>query len=256
MKNVLKSAEPEVLAAYRERFIRQPTPRTWEEFRKTRESKEVARQLRSDQKGLCAYCEIDLTDPDSSVEHFVPKSTSTKELNWNLDWNNLLSVCLGGIHDVGDEELSGYRKCLDGQREPSCGAKKWSTIPDPKTLNPLRLPTFPRLFRVATADGELQPDDAECAKAGVDPGNVTHTVQFLGLNCYRLCRNRLAVLQELEQDLDDRLAKNPALQTVEKEMATEMLGDGTSDWPAFFTTYRSFLGVAAEERLHEIGYIG
>ena len=256
MKNVLKSAEPEALAAYRERFIRQPTPRTWEEFKKTQESKEVALQLRSDQKGLCAYCEIDLTERDSSVEHFVPKSTSTKEQNWHLEWSNLLAVCLGGIHDVGDEELPGYRKCLGGYREPSCGAKKLSAIPDPQTLNPLLLPAFPRLRRVANADGELQPDDTECAKAGVAPGDVTHTVLFLGLNCYRLCRNRLAVLQELEQDLDDRFAANPDSKTVEKEMATEMFGDGASDWPAFFTTYRSFFGVAAEEHLHEIGYTG
>lgn len=205
---------------------------------------------------MCAYCEIDLTDRDFSVEHFVPKSTSTKEQNWHLDWNNLLAVCAGGIHDVGNEESPGYRKCLAGHREPSCGAKKWSAIPDPQTLNPLQLPAFPRLFRVATADGALQPDDTECAKAGVAPGHVTHTVQFLGLNCYRLCRNRLAVLEELEQDLDVRLAANPDSQTGEKEMATEMFGDDTSDWPAFFTTYRSFFGLAAEEHLCEIGYTG
>lgn len=109
---------------------------------------------------------------------------------------------------------------------------------------------------MATADGALQPDDTECAKAGVAPGHVTHTVQFLGLNCYRLCRNRLAVLEELEQDLDVRLAANPDSQTGEKEMATEMFGDDTSDWPAFFTTYRSFFGLAAEEHLCEIGYTG
>ena len=54
------------------------------------------------QKGLCAYCEINIRDNDPlkcHVEHFHEKSDRTTSHNWALDWNNMLGVCNGGSHE-------------------------------------------------------------------------------------------------------------------------------------------------------------
>lgn len=50
----------------------------------------VRRQLKKDQKFLCAYCEKKLLDQKSDVEHYRPKSIY---YNLSFEWDNLLLSC-------------------------------------------------------------------------------------------------------------------------------------------------------------------
>ena len=66
MKNVLKSTEPEELKNYKKRFSSQF--KKWKNLKKNQETLNPIRDtLASDQKGLCAYCEMELHEKDRSV---------------------------------------------------------------------------------------------------------------------------------------------------------------------------------------------
>ncbi len=92
MKNICKSSEPTALKNYKGRFLTQF--RRWNDLKKNHKTlKAIRHTLEKDQKGLCAYCEIELGENNRSVEHFIPCNQSTKENNYDLYWSNLLAVC-------------------------------------------------------------------------------------------------------------------------------------------------------------------
>lgn len=146
MKKVNKSGVPERLGNYLEA---NPND-TWEQLRGNARDvyDAIKAQLRVDQRGLCAYCEIDLADghgvglDDFRVEHFHPKSPHTPPPNRSLGWSNLLGVCTGG-------NAKGI--CLPSRfssPDHSCDVPKgdldWTAL----ILNPLTdIPSFPMLFR-------------------------------------------------------------------------------------------------------------
>ena len=67
MKRVAKlPEEPPSLSAYKERYKDAPRLPNWKEFEGTAVKQEVQKQLRDDQRGLCAYCENELIPDDES----------------------------------------------------------------------------------------------------------------------------------------------------------------------------------------------
>ncbi len=71
MRKVLKSVEPQELLTYKQRFSKQFI--RWDKVKKNKETLNAIRNvLASDQKGLCAYCEMSLHEKNRSVEHFIP----------------------------------------------------------------------------------------------------------------------------------------------------------------------------------------
>ena len=197
MKNVLKSPEPEELKKYKGRFSSQF--KRWNDLKKNKETLNAIRdKLSSDQKGLCAYCEMSLHENNRSVEHFIPCRESTKENNHDLDWQNMLGICRppGGVEDDHEQnsKLLKYSRC--------CGHKKDGFIPDGRLLNPLNLPTL-CLFKFSSLTGEIKPDEIACLKAGIPIENIHFTIDKLGLNVTRLKDQRLAVIDEIEKELDD-----------------------------------------------------
>ena len=80
MKNVRKSPEIEELKKYKNQYSSQF--RRWKQLKKNKDTFDSIRDtLASDQKGLCAYCEMSLHEKNRSVEHFIPCNQSTKENN-------------------------------------------------------------------------------------------------------------------------------------------------------------------------------
>jgi uncharacterized protein (TIGR02646 family) len=81
------------LVDYREAY---PESRNWNGFRENYKSgeayKELIGALAAKQRGLCAYCEIDVTDTDRRVEHFHPKCDTQSLVNWTFDPSNLLAA--------------------------------------------------------------------------------------------------------------------------------------------------------------------
>ena len=106
MKKVRKS--PMIPQALTDYVVANPNA-DWEDFRNETANgyAVVKQQLTADQRGLCAYCEIDLHIhaqnglDDFRVEHFHPKKPHNPPPNHALEWQNLLAVCTGGnIRDL------------------------------------------------------------------------------------------------------------------------------------------------------------
>ncbi|WP_199328064.1 hypothetical protein [Cylindrospermum sp. FACHB-282] len=162
MKKVLKSAEPKELQQYRQRFSFQV--KRWSDLKSNRATFNAIRiTLAADQKGLCAYCEMSLHDKNRSVDHFIPRNQSTPEKNHDLDWQNMLAICLppGGVKD---DDLQNSQQLP--HNSPCCGKKKDDFIPDGRLLNPLELPKL-RLFKFSSKDGEIRPDEMACIEANI-----------------------------------------------------------------------------------------
>jgi uncharacterized protein (TIGR02646 family) len=251
MKKVLKSPEPDELTKYKQRYTSQL--RKWGKHASKKSDLKSAIQttLVSDQKGICAYCETRIREKFCSVEHFIPCEQSTREQNYDLDWQNMLAVCKlpGAIEDenVDNSQLP--------HKYPCCGKAKDNFVPDGRLLNPLELPTS-RLFRFKREDGEILPDEANCEKEGIPVASVQFTIQKLGLNVERLKTLRLAVIKKIEEELnfyDDGII-DPTV--IEKQVASEYFNNGRENYPRFFTTIRWALSNGAEEHLLDISYSG
>jgi uncharacterized protein (TIGR02646 family) len=224
----------------------------WKDVKGNRETYDAIRTtLLSDQKGLCAYCEMALTTENRSVEHFIPCEISTKEKNHDLDWSNMLAVCL----DPGGLEKTNSQPIKIEKSDFCCGKKKNNFVPDGRLLNPLELPVS-RLFRFNSEDGRIEPDDMACQQIGIPLENLEFTIEMLNLNVTRLREKRLAVIEtiiETLNELDDGIIDPIDL---DRQVAEIYFGDGTKNWPRFFTTIRWVLKEGAEQHLKEISYSG
>lgn len=157
MKRVLKGDEPVTLTTYRNAA---PLS-SWEQMKTDPHNggqqayADCRRDGIQDQKGLCAYCEIDIRDNNPlkcRVEHFHPKSDTITSHNWALDWQNMLTVCNGGnnphIANSGfhlkptDENLS-----CDAHKDRMIQTKRLAKDCEGWILNPLQLEAFPSLLK-------------------------------------------------------------------------------------------------------------
>jgi len=259
MKKVLKGQEPSLLKSYRT-----STPgNTWEAFsKKTGRKTQVQQQLKADQNGLCAYCEIDLLDADEDgngvadfrVEHFHPKSaTVAGSHNWHLDWHNLLGCCHGGSKNDVIARSTRYTS-----PDHSCDVPKANQNMTGVILNPLTdVPAFPEVFKCDRATGILSVNTNNCNKAGISPVQAQQTIDELRLNADRLKRFRKTVLDRLNYQLQEQVKRGIAVpQAMDQLTQAYLCKNNQQQWPAFFTSIRDYLGPAAEKQLQAIGYQG
>lgn len=260
MKNICKSSEPPELEKYKEKFSGEF--KRWKTLAKARSQlkKDVKDAIRTnleiDQKGLCAYCEINLHEQDCSVDHFIPCEQSTQAQNNDLAWLNMLVTCRGGLQNITiSEENYGRRNSQPPNNFCCCNAAKGNFVPDGRLLNPLDLPTL-RLFTVSSLTGEIKPDQKGCAKAGISIENAQFTINILNLNVARLQQQRLEIISEIIE-IREKLSNDSISKTdLDKKVAEKLFRDGTGNWPPFFTTIRSFLKEGAEQHLKNISYLG
>lgn len=261
MKSIRKSPAPPELAEYVAEYPQASWETLSDEYRSLKEL--IGRRLRSDQGGLCCYCEIDLVVPanrvglpDFRVEHFHPKSDrSDATRNWALEWSNLLGCCHGGsARDVAEAE---QRFAKDVARDSSCDVPKGEHNWDDSILNPLDLPPTPALFDVHRTTGELSVHQPNCERAGIDPEKAQEALVKLNLNSRRLTPFRQRITHDLNHHLQAKLAEGLDIATATRQLAEAFLRqDQANNWPAFFTTIRSYLGPSAEQHLQSIGYVG
>ncbi len=250
MKHVRKSAEPPELTQYRQRFSAQF--QRWIKLKSSRKTYNAIRNaLATDQQGLCAYCEMSLHPQDRAVEHFIPCKQSTLENNLDLNWQNMLATCQGGLQQVtvpGEETLRNSRPPDDF---PCCGAAKADFVPDGRLLNPLELPTR-LLFRFSSLDGAITPDPAACEQSGITIDQAQFTIEKLNLNVQRLKDQRLVVMDEAIAMLDQLDDGETEPTKLEAELAADYFGDSSGDWPRFFSALKFALGEGAERHLSSI----
>lgn len=255
MKKVLKSAEPELLAAYR---LDNPT-NNWEQYKGSAVRKRVVfDRLKNDQSGLCAYCEIKLLpstvagEADFRVEHFHPKSDNATSHNWHLDWQNLLGCCHGGSQK---NVVDGMQRFTKG--DYTCDIPKGSKHLASVILNPLHLPAFPALFLAVRSSGRLKVNVRGCFDASISESKVEATITELRLDSARLNRFRKTLLDELNRQITQLTRSGLSVGAARTQLASILLCKDTQDyWPAFFTTIRSYLGYEAETHLQQSGFDG
>lgn len=250
MKRILKSKD---VPALLDTFSKHRPDADWLQFKdKPGRYRQVVAQLRADQHGLCAYCEIDLLESndremvaDCRVEHFHPKSPHAPPPNWALDWSNLLAVCHGGSNS-NVIEATRFTK-----PDFSCDVDKKGEDWTEHILNPLTdIPASPRIFSYGES-GRIAPDSESCPDA-LRP-KAQASIDFLRLNANRLLRMRGEVLAALSDQVGILLSEGrdpeQAATIVAKSLFTE------EQLPPFFTCVRWYLGSAAEARLVDLAYV-
>lgn len=260
MKKVVKSAqEPELLAQYRQE---NPDDNWKKDFKPNNPDgyKQVKQQLIDDQKGLCAYCEIDLkpghgkgTD-DFRVEHFHPENPHNPPPNHALDWSNMLGCCSGGNAKYVTDSEERFTS-----PDHSCDVPKGSKNLTGSILNPVTdIPAYPRLFKYKEQGedaGMIEIDQQLCPEHLQQ--QAEQSLAELNLNAKRVKRFRSAVIDKLREALELNIQSGMTDEEALQDLA-ELYFTDQSDrhWPAFFTTIRWYLADMAEERLQEIGYNG
>lgn len=243
---------------------------TWESFRDNCQSglKAVRQALFEDQRGLCAYCELELVPKfDFRVSHFHPKRAAGQEgdRSWELRWDNMHGACNGGtVYDFQrpDRFVSG-----NAEANKHCDVVIGNEVLDDEILNPLNVPAFPRLFRYAEEDLsagrrglKIEVDDRNCSNAKYleEQGCATRaqtTIDRLHLNSENLRLMRQATYEEIKKEIAKRIDSGTDLEQAMSQMA-EVAFSKPKRWPEFFTVWRFTLRDAAEEKLKSINYNG
>jgi uncharacterized protein (TIGR02646 family) len=252
VKRTRKSNEPSSLSDYRSTA----QAATWGEFcgeyLDAYGLDSLRSGLRSDQGGLCSYCEVKLGSERGAaqVEHFHPKDPTRKccskygwRDDWGVYWRNLLAVCRGG----------------EGSDDLSCDKPKANNDLCAEILNPLEMSTV-AYFDFQAMSGRICVG-AACPSEEVELAE--ETIRSLGLDCGRLNRQRADVLNSLNSSILERaalleetgLGPDAAFEESMRLIAEAALAD-PSDWPPFFSVYRWVLGDAAEQVLTTVAYQG
>ena len=246
MKRVRAPAEPERFRAWRE----ENPAATWAQFKDACRgpggvANELFEALAGAQRGLCAYCEIELQPPlGAEVEHFYPKSKSTADHNWGLDFGNLLAGCEGGQRprELPDRTGQPLKENLH------CGASKKDLDLTAIILDPRQVPLTPSLW-IVDDSGELTVDARACVAGGIDPERAAQTLARLGLNAPVLKRLRKAVRVRLKRDHAEAWDGTDDDELAAWHRVAEQTMPLIADRLPFWTTVRDQLGLAAERDL-------
>jgi len=246
--------EPDCLTDYRS----SEPEATWDQFKDERQTcykTHILPRLEKDQRGLCGYCEVEVTATDRQVAHFHPKSDSESGHNWHLDWNNLWLACKGGTQKKPD--TARYLEPL--KQNISCDERKGADIVDADVFSPSEIPAFPLIFKfvvdLADQSASIMPDEIALTASQMNVGRATQTIGTFNLNCRRIAQARQVVLLELEKrDAEARLAGFTRQQYLEKVVAHGL--SMAENLPRYFTLRRWFWGSAAESYLQNINYQG
>lgn len=287
MKAIAKGVEPTSLTNYRAAC----PDSTWEEMKNDPQHggqsayREIKRRLVRNQRCLCVFCEqsiatgmsdaeIDLARQDQAVEHFHPKSDSSRPPNWALCWETMWAVCLGGSvkpRDGDPHDPDRYMPPLpenlscDKFKDHQIDAGKLPLSPEGWIACPEEIPASPILFQFASdASIEPHPVNAESFvfatnhRAGTNE-LLSETIQHLNLNCNRLRRRRIIVKNVLEKRIRQTRQQHPGAspRDVLLLLARRLFTNKPNlPWPEFFTLLRWRLDEAAETRLSELDYQG
>ena len=226
------------------------SPSHWERFRS--DDREAYRELRDSlvelQHNLCGYCEIDLIENDTQIEHIIPQSDTHLGAAYALDCANLMAAWRGGTESMFDsnglrDEGRFKHRVSDNT---SCGAAK-GNVNDADFIDPRNLPALPSLL-VVRPDGIVVANEVACTEAGFAVNRVQNTVAILGLNVERLRRERESIWNKLTQDWDGLTLDDEIMHEAARG---DLLPDADGKLSRFFTTARSYFGPLAESILTE-----
>ena len=258
MKRIGTPVEPPCLAAWRDGH----TEATWDEFRNEHRdapdgqrgcAREVLETLIQSQRGLCAYCEIELKEPLalwSQVEHWHPKDPARYPgHNWGLDFSNFMAACEGGERAQPDMG----RSLPPIKKTKHCGSAKGNENHTNVLLDPRRdVPHMPMIWRFdATGGIAVSPDAPQTLKE-----RAVKTITLLNLDSPVLRRLRKQHWIELENDVqsvwEELGDSEEGYRSAQAFVTAERLGlspEGRLD--QFWSTSRAFFEDSAEAWLAE-----
>jgi len=201
--------------------------------------KSAGERLYENQGGLCAYCEIELTDNNRQIEHIIPKQRSSATTDYTFDFDNLLLCCKGGTN-INSPFKDQFAPDLAKSDNCSCGEKKGDN-PAIKFASPYQLPAIPLVSIYYHPDNgvSFEVDEEACARESIDPAIVDETLRTLGLNCPRLKRNRREIWKALEDEYAD--LPETDLDKALLELAEAHLTPQDGQLPAYISTRFLFL---------------
>lgn len=278
MKRVKKSPiEPAELVAYKQNHPVGTPEHDWDYFARNRTSdkRAVQKQIRLDQRGLCAYCEIDLMEvatnsadgqgakADFQVEHFHekcdknPLTRPSPDCDWGLWWPNLYGCCMGGA----EKTLVDQTRVARGKGGQHCGQKKLRASLSTDILDPAQIPASPCLFSDKVQTNE---DGIELVVNVTNCNMVAHNVaqkaqaslDKLNLNCSILKRHRREAIRKVFFEIAKEMQAGKGFDDAIKNVIERLFDSSAKSWPPFFTTIRTHFGGVVEERLWAINYDG
>lgn len=262
MKKINKSQPPNALTTY---AVSYPNNDWDNDFRNDQNGityKTIKNLIFLDQGYLCAYCETQIsnnTPNKQRVEHFHPKSDkSNTAMNWSLDWNNVIGVCLGGEDADKSKHVLPANLSCDAYKNYLIIKNKLPTSCEGYLINPLQMAAFPCLFTLNKRTGELKPNIQNCTQVIFEDNQypttvelIEKTIEYLNLNCDRLNQERRDVLYQYEQQV------KKARQLNDKNYFSKLASQWfQKQWPTYFTTRRILLGQHAETCLQNLAFNG
>lgn len=209
MKHIVKGLEPDVFSAWKTLENPNWTP-TYDDLRGA-EKQAVKAALMQEQGYLCCYCERQLSEDDSHIEHFKPQHLADVD---PLDYANLLCSC---------------QNRLDKGVPRHCGNLKGDWFDAHLLVSPM-FPDSEARFSY-TADGRIHP-------SADDPAALA-TIQHLGLDIPKLISLRSAAIAPfLDEDLSD--------EELSRFVDGYLLKDAEGRYSPFWTTIRGLFCGAVE----------
>jgi len=260
LKKINKSVPPNDLTQF---FNLNPSA-SWKSFRDSNNSHDytaVKQLIFTDQGELCAYCEISLRKiplHKKSIEHYHSKSDkSNPNLNWALDWNNVIGVCFGGSDSKEKYPLPSNLSC-DSYKAHLESINKLPKQCEGYVLNPLDLIATPCLFDFDKATGKLKVNDEACLVYIPQNNNYETVVELVGktidifnLNCDRLIQERRLIFHDYQRKI--KAAKKANNIQIHDQLADYWF---SNKWPSFFSIRRILLARPAEQYLNNSQYDG
>ena len=237
---------------------------SWENFRHHNSGQDynsIKDLIFTDQGEICAYCEKSLKNNyphKQRIEHYHSKSDkSILNINWALNWNNVIGVCLGGEDTKNTHSLPGNLSC-DAHKAHLENKKILSKQCEGHILDPLDMFATPALFNFNKATGELEANTDACNQYipkdntfNTSAELVSNTIKVFNLNCDRLIENRLQVFHDHQRKIKSARQKHNT--QIHNQLAKAWFHE---KWPSFFTTRRILLGRHAEDYLNTLQYNG
>lgn len=267
MKPIVPLTElPEEAASYVEAIGELDGPRAWNSFKDNCRNgyDSLKEALNRHQRGICAYCEIDLVAPrrrpnqhlidipDMEVEHFHPKHREENGMRWVFEPSNLFLSCRNNSHGSALDDPNRI------DSPASCGTFKGGNNPDDlplddRPLRPSELPAVGSAVSIDLQNGSISAHVANCRAASVLESRVQATIKFFNLDCMRLRRARAGIVPGLGDQLLNYMAQLGGDDAAARRMMAEdmLLADSEGGLPPFFSTIREFLQPEAEDVLTE-----
>lgn len=275
MKRVPEGAAPDALSKYVEKHPRGDPLHTWDAFctGTSDRKKALMTALFQNQKGICAYCEIRLDDPqvevngvdrDIQVEHFHPQhdreNPPVPECDWALYWPNLYAGCLGSTNKniIDPRHYAESTKTLINRH---CGDYKGGDVVDADILNPRKIPLLARVFKVFYR-GEnrdelwLAVNEDGCRSVALNPEVVRNTIDAFNLNCKLLTKLRFAAMSAVRNKIRQYVQRGNTPSEARKIAVRMAFSTDDALWPQFFTTLRIMFNPETDDYLRSIDYSG